>query len=184
MNCRLYLLLLALWLIPAPLFGDTYTAEPSHSSVGFSVRNVLVRVTGGFKALSATLEIDPNDPARNQVSAEIDVASLDTGEPKRDLHLQQPEFFDAARHPKIIFRSTAWKKISASEFEVAGTLAIRGITKPAVLKVRAVETAAGRMQWEATTKINRHDYGVSAWKSVIGAEVAITIKLTTLRKSG
>ena len=183
----LFFVLVARWTLPAAM--ETYVADSAHSSVNFSIRNVVVRVTGRFKAFKATLGLDSENPERNSVMAEIDVASIDTGERKRDEHLQQPEFFDAAKHPRISFQSTAWRKIATNEFEVSGNLTIRGTSRPVVLRVKSVSAASGSKRepdfsrWEATAKINRHDFGVSANSRVIGAEVDIIIKIAAEKKS-
>jgi polyisoprenoid-binding protein YceI len=128
------------------------------------------------------------------VDVVIDARGIWTGEPDRDAHLRSADFLDVERHPEIRFRGRVPRATGALDWQVEGELTIRGVTRPATLDVHY----QGRWTtpwWEggvdkgpkiragfvATTKINRHDFGVS-WNAtldrgglVVGDEVEITI---------
>ena len=76
---------------------ETYTIDPVHSSVGFTVRHVFSKVPGSFTKFSGTIVVDHANPAANTVNATIEIGSVNTASAKRDGHLQAPEFFDAAK---------------------------------------------------------------------------------------
>jgi polyisoprenoid-binding protein YceI len=80
--------------------------DNAHSSVGFTIRHLLVsKVRGTFTKWSGTLAIDEQDLSRSHVAVDIDVASIDTHEPQRDAHLRSGDFFEVEKHPTITFRS-------------------------------------------------------------------------------
>jgi polyisoprenoid-binding protein YceI len=185
MKHRSYLLtaLLALGLAASTRAAvETYTADPAHSSVNFTIRHFFSEVPGRFTKFEATLTVDRDNLEKSSVEAVIQVPSVDTAEPKRDAHLQKPEFFDAAKFPTMTFKSTSWKKSGDDTYDVTGDLTIKGTTKPAVLKVQSLGFGPGMQGamlsgWKATTTVNRDDFGVSAFPKVVGAEVNITINV-------
>ncbi len=161
---------------------ETYTADPAHSSVTFTIRHFFSEVPGRFTKFDATLTVDRENLEHSSAEATIQVASVDTDQPKRDEHLQKPEFFDAAKFPTMTFKSTSWKKTGEDTFDVAGDLTIKGVTKPAVLKVQSLGFGPGMggamlSGWKGTTTIHRTDFGVEAFPKVVGEDVAVTINL-------
>jgi polyisoprenoid-binding protein YceI len=172
-----------------------WTFEPGHTAAEFSVRHMMVtQVRGHFKNVHGALEFDPASPAASRVEAVIDARGLWSGEADRDAHLKSAEFLDVERFPEITFRGSRVRLAGADEAVVSGDLTIRGVTRPADLRVRYL----GQWQtpwWEggvdkgpktragfvATTRFNRHDFGVS-WQSpldrgglVVGDDVDVTI---------
>jgi polyisoprenoid-binding protein YceI len=162
---------------------ETYTIDPVHSSVGFSVRHFLTKVPGLFTKFSGTITVDRANLENSTVEATIDVGSVSTNNEKRDGHLKTPDFFDAANFSSITFKSTSWKKTGDSTFDVTGDLTIRGTTKPVVLKVDLMGFGPGMQGaqlsgWDATTTINREDFGVNGpafLGKALGSEVGISI---------
>jgi polyisoprenoid-binding protein YceI len=92
-------------------------------------------VRGHFKDVHGSLEFDPDNPTRLSVEATLQAHKLWTGEPQRDDHLRSGDFLDAAQHPTITFKSTGSKCVGANDFEVAGDLTIRGVSRPVVLSM-------------------------------------------------
>jgi polyisoprenoid-binding protein YceI len=116
----------------------TWQLDPTHSSVEFSVKHMMMTtVRGRFKEIQATLTGDRDHPEDAGVEATIAVASIDTGVADRDAHLRSPDFFDAERFPHIIFRFTridgAPPKEEGDRFTVVGDLVIRDSTLEVVL---------------------------------------------------
>jgi polyisoprenoid-binding protein YceI len=164
--------------------------DPAHSSVEFTVRHMLVsKVRGRFTKWTGNLEIDEQDLGRSRVGVEIDVASVDTHEPQRDAHLRSGDFFEAEKHPRIVFKSKRVEEKDKDHLTVTGDLTIRGVTREVVLDVERGGVVAKdpwgkrRAGFTATAKINRKDFGVSYNQVLdqgglaLGEEVAIAIEI-------
>src|SRR4051812_391206 len=98
-------ILLAVGLLTAIVRAeDTYKIDPVHSSVGFSVRHMVINsVKGKFKQFSGTVVID-NDMVK-EANGTIQTASIDTGNTQRDNDLRSANFFDVGKYPTITFKS-------------------------------------------------------------------------------
>lgn len=146
----------------APL---SWRIDRNHSDVTFRVRHLVSKVPGSFDRWTATLKADPGNWNESSVVVQIETASINTRQEKRDGHLRSDDFFDAENHPVITFAS---RKVTAdgNRLRVEGDLTIRGVTKPVVLDGEIVALTAGadgsyRAGFNARTTINRHDFGVS-----------------------
>lgn len=198
----LVLLLLALAARPAVAqtaeAGGTAAGVPSwqidrtHSELTFRIRHLVSRVRGSFDDWQGTLVADPANLAGGAVEVAIRTASINTANERRDNHLRSADFFDAENHPQITFRSTR-VEVRGPSIRVHGDLTIRGTTRPVVLEgqyLGITRDAQGRerMGFEAETRINRHDFGVS-WNNVaeggglvLGDEVTISIAIAAVRR--
>lgn len=186
----------ALVLMAAPAFASNWDLDASHSTVGFAVRHMMVsNVHGKFTKVTGTLALDDKDVTKSIVNVDIETSSVDTSEPKRDEHLRSPDFFDAAKFPKMTFKSTKVEKVG-EKLKVTGDLTIKGITKPVVLSVDSftpeVKDAFGgfRKGATATTKINRKDFGLTWNKTLdaggvaLGEDITIELDLEFVKKKG
>jgi polyisoprenoid-binding protein YceI len=174
------------------LAPNQWTVDPSHSAANFSVRHMMVTtVRGQLGPITGTVEYDGKDVRSVKADVRIDVSGITTQNAKRDGHLRSDDFFDAANHPSITFKSKRVEPGSAGAFKLIGDLTIRGTTKEVVLTVDGptppVKGMGGvRVGATATTKINRLEYGLK-WNSMVEAgpvvsdEVSITIDLELTR---
>jgi polyisoprenoid-binding protein YceI len=145
--------------------AGTWNIDPAHSTASFSARHMMItKVRGTFKQTSGTIQI-AEDPTQSSVRATIQAGSIETREPQRDAHLKSPDFLDAEQFPTLEFVSTAVRPVGGI-YEVDGELTIHGITRPATLEVEP--TGVGKDPWgatragfEATTRINRRDFGMT-----------------------
>lgn len=162
-----------------------YEIDTIHTHVGFSVKHMMVTtVRGKFGKYRGTVNLDAKDFSRSTFQGEIDVASIDTGNSDRDAHLRTGDFFDAANHPTIAFKSRRVEPKSAGEYVVHGDITIRGVTKPIALEVEYLgtsrnpygKTVAG---FSARGSLNRKDFGVNfnALLETGGVAVGETVKL-------
>ena len=166
----------------------TWTIDTTHSSVSFSVRHmVFAKVRGKFSKWTAAVEYDPASPAAAKVEATIEVSSIDTNEGQRDGHLKSADFFDAANHPSLTFKSTKVEP-AGSHLKVEGDLTIRGTTLPVVLDVELL--GGGKDPWgnqrvgfHGKTKIDRTAYGLK-WNQaleagglLVGTEIEIELDI-------
>jgi len=90
-------------------------------------------VEGSFKNFDAKITASKEDFTDAVVELSADVASVNTDNEKRDQHLVSEDFFDAAKYPKLTFKSTSVKKVSGNKYKVAGNLTFHGVTKPVTL---------------------------------------------------
>lgn len=167
--------------------AGTWTLDPAHSEVSFSVRHMMIsKVRGNFALKTATI-IAPENPLEARVEASVDVASVDTKDEGRDTHLRSADFFDADTFPNLTFVSTG-VRYEGGDFLVDGDLTIRGITKPATFEVEFGGFGVdpwGNYKAGATAKtvINREDFGLT-WNAaletggvLVGKDVTITLDL-------
>jgi polyisoprenoid-binding protein YceI len=144
----------------------TYTVDPSHSRVEFSVKHLgIANVKGHFASFEGSLVID-GDIATATAGGSVDVATVNTNEPARDEHLRSADFFDAETFPKLTFAATAIEPVDEDTFKITGDLTLHGITKPVTLKaeVQGTETdpwGNERVGLEITGQINRGDFGMT-----------------------
>ncbi len=192
---RVTLLVIAVFSLGFAIAQTTWTVDPSHSKVGFSISHLVIsEVEGKFNTFSASMKGGKEDFSDAKISFEADVSSIDTDSEKRDGHLQSEDFFYAEKYPKIKFESTAFKKKSAKKYELTGNLTIRGVTKKVTLDVKYGGTIANdgygntKSGFTITGVIDRTDYGV-AWNSktetgdfVVGEEVTLTVKLEMVKQ--
>src|SRR5688572_26830045 len=114
-----------------------FMIDASHSHVGFSVRHLMIaNVRGELSQLSGSVTWDPVRPDATKIDVEIDGASINTREEKRDAHLRSADFFDAEQFPKITYRSRGVGRHKGDgHLEVVGDLTIRGVSRVVVLDV-------------------------------------------------
>jgi polyisoprenoid-binding protein YceI len=181
---------------PVAVPGTTeWEIDTAHTAAQFSVKHLMVStVRGQFRKVTGTVSLDEAELTRSRVEVEIDAASLETGEPKRDGHLRSADFFDAEKFPKLTFRSTRIER-AGNEFTLTGDLTLHGVTRPISLTVESLSAAMkdpyGRLVRgiSATGKLNRKDWGLG-WNAVletggvlVGTEVKLQIDAELLAKA-
>jgi polyisoprenoid-binding protein YceI len=173
----------------------TYTIDPAHSSVGFSVRHMMIaNVRGEFSGVSGVLKYDPDGHKTSSVEVDVDVKSFTTGAADRDTHVKGADFFDSDRFPTIKFVSTSVDPLAGDAGTVTGDLTIKDVTKSIVLHVDEespeVKDPWGnlRVAFTAHAKIKRSDFGITYNAALetggvlIGDDVAITVDVQFVRQ--
>lgn len=161
----------------------SWKIDSAHSHVGFSVKHMMVTtVRGRFTSYQAKAHLDPHDFKRSTFEGEIDVVSIDTGNADRDNHLRTNDFFDAANHPKILFKSTSIEHKEEGEYVVHGDLTIRGVTNPIALDVEFPGTSKNSFGVTVAGigvrgTINRKDFGVRYHAVLETGGVAVSDKV-------
>ncbi len=160
----------------------TWTIDPTHTEVGFTVRHLMGKVRGKFETVEGTL-VTAEDVTASTVSVTVDLSSINTGTADRDNHLRSGDFFDVESHPQMTFVTTGVVQKSDTDFAIAGDLTIRGTTKPVELAVEFL--GEGKDPWggtrvgiEATGVISRKDFGITFNIPVEGEKVMIGDKIT------
>lgn len=187
--------MLSLTLIGSGASAAQWDLDKVHSHVGFTARHMMVsNVRGEFTEYDAAIELDPKDPTKLSINATINVNSITTRNEQRDGHLKSPDFFDAANHPTITFKSKKVTKVADGKFKVAGDLTMRGTTKEITLDVEGLTNTINdpygniRTGATATTKINRQDYGLAfnavmeAGGLVVSDDITINLEIELIQK--
>ena len=171
-----------------------WVIDPAHTEVNFTVRHMMIsNVRGQFQKLSGTIEFDEANPAATTVDVQIEAASVNTKEEKRDAHLKSPDFFDAAQYPYLIFKSRRVEVTDASHARLTGDLTIRDVTKEVALEVEY--NGSAKSPWgtinagfSAKTSLNRKDWGLT-WNValetggiLVGDQVNISIELEIVKQ--
>jgi polyisoprenoid-binding protein YceI len=161
---------------PTATARTTWQLDPTHSSVEFSVKHMMMTtVRGRFKEIQATLHGDRDHPDDAGVAATIEVGSIDTGVADRDAHLRSADFFDAEHYPRITFHSAAFRSDAPHDegdrFRLAGELTIRDT--PIEIVLDCEYHGRGTDPWGKTragfsfhTEIDRRDWGLK-WNQAI-----------------
>jgi polyisoprenoid-binding protein YceI len=167
--------------IPGYVAGS-WTIDPLHSEVGFSVRHMMVsKVRGKFAKFSGEL-VTAENPLASSVNAEIDLSSIETGAEQRDAHLRSPDFFDTENHPVMTYRSTGIRA-KGDDYVVDGELTLKGITRqvPLTLELNGFGPdpyGGTRAGFTATGEINRQDFGVNWNAALEHGGVVVSDKVT------
>jgi polyisoprenoid-binding protein YceI len=148
---------------------STWEADTAHSKLGFVVTHLLITdVEGSFKNFQSKITAEKPDFSDAVIELSADVNSVNTDNDKRDEHLKGADFFDAAKFPKLTFKSTSVKKVSANKYKVNGNLTFHGVTKPITLDATLRGVTTNPMSQKATAgfkvsgTIKRADFGFGA----------------------
>ncbi len=167
--------------IPGYVVG-TWDIDASHSTVGFSVRHMMVsKVRGYFRQFSGEI-VTAADPAQSSVTATIDMDSIDTRQEQRDAHIRSADFFDVGNHTVMTFRSTA-VRAEGEDWFIEGDLTLKGITKPVTLALElngfGPDAYGGtRAGFTGKTEISRKEFGVDIDMPMDGGGVVISDKIS------
>jgi polyisoprenoid-binding protein YceI len=184
-------LLAAALLLSTSAYAKTYTIDGDHSSATFTIRHLVGRVAGRFTKFSGTFDYDEKNPKVWKAAATIDASSNNTANDKRDSHLRTADFFDTAKYPTLMFKSTGVTDVSGNKAKLHGDLTMHGVTQPVVLDLEiggvmkdpmGPGTRAGAV---ATGKINRKDFGITNKMDsggMIGDDVDITLNIEGVAK--
>jgi polyisoprenoid-binding protein YceI len=163
----------------------SWMIDTAHAEVSFSAKHMMITsVRGRFEKFGGEVEFDPANPSATRVKVQIDTASINTSDAKRDGHLKSPDFFDVEKYPTITFQSKSVEVLDESNAKLTGDLTIRDVTHEVTLDVEYLGQAKSpwgttNAGFSATTKINRKDWGLS-WNVALetgGWLVSDTIKI-------
>jgi polyisoprenoid-binding protein YceI len=171
----------------------TWNVDPSHSSVAFEVKHLMIStVRGHFREFEGTIEAAEDDPSNSRCYGSVKVASIDTGDPKRDEHLRSPDFFDAEKYPEMRFESTHIENIEGPLYRMRGNLTIKDQTREVEFDA-SVEGAAEdpwgneRVGVSVRGEVDRTEFGLT-WQQVlasgtlmVGETVKVLIDVSAVR---
>jgi polyisoprenoid-binding protein YceI len=193
-NLLASLVIVVVTTISAVAQTSTWNIDPPHSTAQFTVRHLgISNVTGNFTKVSGTVELDDKDITKSQVTASIDVSSVDTRVEMRDKDLKSPNFFDVEKYPTMEFKSKRIVK-NGGKLQVIGDLTIHGNTHEVTLDVDGPTPEISdpwgnaRRGLSATTTINRKEFGLTynnllkTGEAAIGDNVKIQLDVEMVKK--
>jgi polyisoprenoid-binding protein YceI len=173
----------------------SWNIDSAHSEVNFTVRHMMIsNVRGQFQKVGGSVEFDEAVPANTLVDVQIEVASVNTNEEKRDGHLKSPDFFDAEKYPYLTFKSKRVEVQDTTHARLIGDLTIRDVTKEVSLDVEY--NGQAKSPWGTTnagfsakTTIKRKEWGLNwnvaletgGW--LVGDDVRIGIELEIVKQA-
>ena len=174
--------------------AGTWSVDPAHSSVEFSVKHMgIANVRGKFNEFEGTLEVG-EDLASSRARGTVKVASIDTNEEQRDAHLRSPDFFDAEQYPEITYESTRIEPRDQESSCVYGNLTMHGITREVRLEVvlQGVDTdpwGNERAGLQAVGTLNRSDFdmkfnqALGSGNVLVGDKVKMSLDISAVKQA-
>ena len=170
--------------------AGTWRLDPIHSSVGFEVDYLAGTFKGDFREVEANLAVDA-ESARLEGTAKV--ASVDVKDENLAAHLQSPDFFDAERHPELLFTADD-VRLDGDAVAVQGEITIKGVTKPIELSGAVTPPLADyadnqRIGLKLSTTVDRTEFGVN-WnvplpdgKPALADEVKLSAELHFVKEA-
>lgn len=176
-----------------PTAAKPWEVDVTHTEIEFSARHMMIsNVKGRFSNPTGSVSFDPGRPDGLKLEVSIPVATIDTRNDQRDAHLRAPDFFDAEHFPVMTFKGKRIEGDIDGEFQLAGDLTIRGVTREVTLDVTAEGAATDpygndRLGFSATGKISRAEFGLT-WNMaletggvVVGDQIKIIVNTELMR---
>jgi polyisoprenoid-binding protein YceI len=173
------------------LTPGTWNVDPTHSSLEFTVRHLMIsKVTGRFTEFAGAVTVAA-DPLKSSVEATVQTASITTHDDGRDGHLRSADFFAVDEHPQMRLVSTGLEP-DGDDYVLHTQLTIRGITKPVdwELEFEGVATdpwGAVRAGFSAEAEVSRKEWGLE-WNAaletggvVVGDKVKLSLAIEAVR---
>ena len=163
----------------------TWTLDPTHTEIGFTVRHLMSKVRGKFETFEGTVTTG-DDVTGSHLDVSVDLSSINTGTSARDDDLRSANFFEVEQYPTMTFSSSNVIEKAPGELVVQGDLTIKGVTKPLELAVEFLGEGADpwggtRIGVEATGLLSRKEFGIDfnipleGDKVMIGDKISIVI---------
>lgn len=160
-----------------------YQLDKSHATLVFNISHVGFSIyRGRFNDFDANINLDPKKPEASAVDVTVNMASVDTHNPKLEDELKSDKFFNVAKFPTATFKSRQITRSGVDSGTMAGDLTFMGVTKPVTLNVTFHGYGPGPfnkkevMGFGATTTIRRSDFGMGAYVPMVGDEVRLEIE--------
>jgi len=176
----------------SPVIAGTWTVDPAHSTVGFSVKHLgIATVRGQFEDFEGTLEIG-DELSSSRAYGTVKGASISTNDAGRDEHLRSADFFGVEANPELGFESTAIRQLDDDTFEIEGDLTMNGVTKPVTLTavVQGTETdpwGNDRVGLEVIGQLNRGDWNMTfnqalgSGNLLVGEKVKLELDISAIK---
>ena len=173
--------------------GSNWKLDPAHSGIYFEIDHIYAATRGYFEKFDGKVIFDPDNLGGSSFDFTVEVDSINTGNSKRDGHLEANEFFDVRKFPVMTFKSTNIKKVEGDQYMVEGTLIVKDVSKTVSVpftffgsKQNPFDKDSEVAGFEARLAIDRLEYNVGSGKyyemGVIGKDVDVLISFEATRK--
>jgi polyisoprenoid-binding protein YceI len=173
---------------PVSVPAGDYTLDPSHASILFKIDHLgYSTYVGRFERFEASLTGDPASPESAQVTATVDMTSLNIANPDFAAELMGPDWLDAEGFPQASFKTYGLKIVGENEADISGDLTLKGKTQAVILRARLNGSAYDRLRgadvvgFSATLPISRSAFGVDKYAGLITDEVLLEIEAEFVR---
>jgi polyisoprenoid-binding protein YceI len=167
---------------PAAVQPGTYSVDPNHTQIGFTLSHFgFSNYSGRLAGVSGTLTLAGGDHAASKIAVSVPTTAFSTTSSQLDEELKSADWFDAKKFPTITFTSTKVTPTGADSATIEGELTMHGVTKPITLTAHFIGTGANPMSkkvtvgFDATGTVKRTEFGVTKYAPMIGDEVALTL---------
>lgn len=186
-------LMVVIFSAQATAAAPKWELDPAHSGIYFGINHIYSTVRGYFEDFKGTVMFSPDDLAGSRFDFEVDVKSINTGNTKRDGHLNSEDFFDSKKFPTMSFKSSAVKHVKDNQYLVEGTMTVKDVSETVSVPFTLLGVKANPFDdksevagFEARMTVDRLAYHVGGGKyfdmGVVGKEVDVLITLEVTRK--
>lgn len=164
--------------------GAAWKLDMAKSRLGFSGTQIGKKFDGKFARYNASVALDPDHPETGHIAVTVDLASAVTGDSQRDSALPGKDWFDIAEFPQAKFETTSIRKLGNGSFEAAGTLTIRGVTRPLTLPFTLdVTGTAAHAKGHASLVRSSFGIGQGPWSTDqwVAFDVAVDIDIVAAK---
>lgn len=179
---------LAAFSLSAYAAPETFVIESSHTAPRFEYNHLgFSNQIHRFDQTSGQITLDRVSKTAS-VDVSIDVSSVNTGMAVFNQHIQGEDFFDAAKYPKITFKSRSVKFEGDKPVSLEGDLTIKGVTRPVTLAVKSFllkphpMTKKEALGANAEAKIKRSDFNISKYTPSVSDEVTLSIAVEAMKQ--
>lgn len=174
----------------AALPAGDYVLDPKHASLFFRINHLgYSTYVGRFERFEASLKGDPAHPEAAQVTAIVDMTSLNVANPDFAAELMGPDWFDAEKYPRATFRTYGLKIVGENEADISGDLTMKGRTQAVIIRAKLNGSAYDRLRgadvvgFSATLPVSRSAFGVDKFTDLLADDVEIQIEAEFIRQT-
>jgi len=163
---------------------DAYRIDDTHSFANWTIRHVASKTSGTFSDIKGKILIDANDLSKSSVEAKINMLSVNTSHPKRDINIQKSDFLDVEKFAEMTFISKKIEAKSTTEGVMTGLFTMHGVTKEMTFPFKVLGFGTDpwggyRTGFEAHTALKASDFGFG-WGLKKDAPIGDDIEITLL----
>jgi polyisoprenoid-binding protein YceI len=177
---KIYPFLLSFILFISFSYAQVKPQTVTKSSVTFHIKNLGITVNGLFGGFKGDIKFDPGNLAGSTIEASVEANTIDTDNGTRNDHLKSDSYFDVAKYPTIIMKSTGFKHKVGNSYTGTFNLTIKDVTKPVEIPFTYTETGS-TASFKGNFQVQRSDFGIGGKSLVMSDDVKIDIDVATSR---